>query len=375
MSNRNLSRALVAVSGTLGTLVDRSAQRDHERVMTMRQENFARLQHMLGEESRDKDRTMRKEELATEIGARRDMFKEEVAAREGMFEKETAARRTENETERGWRSSENAKDRAVQLAQIQDKDKDSFEKDYLSRLQQVDKRIQELTDYKTQGTAEGKFVDTGALGQIDSELAQLTESRRALAQERDVVLARTGDPRYRKLSAEEVARLRKEGRGQVPNQSPTADPAPLQDRQSDIPMAAQAPRGGSGIKVPQMPPKPEGMMAREARRQPPPARGAAAGGEELALGSWETATNPAQPESRAFQGARDIAKVGRSIVGSLDAKKREGSETAVANRVKKVLESGNIPNAELVKELAKIDRKRLTTAFGINEEDLAALGL
>lgn len=363
----NLSRALVAVSGTLGQLANNAADREHERVMAMRQENLMRIQHALGEQSRaterasdiaerDKDRTLRKEETAADIKARRD-----------EAEADRTLRRTEGEADRALRRSEGAADRAVQMAQIGDKEGKDYDARYMAQLNQIDKRIQDLNDYKTQGMAEGKFVDPSALAPVDTELAQLMEQRRTLAQERDVTLARSGDNRYRKLSAAEVAAIRKQNGGQMPGQTPT-DPT-----EADMPMAAQAPKGGSSIKVPQAPPKPPGMVAREERKRAPAARSGEGGG--LALGNWEDAQNlpartPEQP--RAFQGARDLVGLGRDIVGGIESRKNEGN---VVQAVKSALQSGKTPPAEAVQALAKMDRKRLTSVFGINEQDLAKLGL
>lgn len=362
----NLSRALVAVSGTLGQLANNAADREHERVMAMRQENLMRIQAALGEQARANERTFEGDQRKLDRDARRQEFETDRTTRREEAEADRRLRREEGEADRALRREEGAADRRVQMAQITDKEGKDYDARYMAQLNQIDKRIQDLNDYRTQGMAEGKFVDPAALSPIDAELAQLTEQRRTLAQERDITLARSGDNRYRKLSAAEVAAIRKENGGQMPGQAPT-DPT-----EADMPMAAQGPRGGSSIKVPQAPPKPPGMVAREERKRPPTAK---AGDSGLALGNWEDAQNmpPRAPEpSRAFQGARDLVNLGRDIVGGIESRKGEGS---VVQAAQAALRTGKAPSAEVVQALAKIDRQRLTQVFGINEQDLAKLGL
>lgn len=375
----NWDRALVAVSNNLGQLANNAQDRQQEKWRAMRDENLMRIQHALGEQSRATERTenraMRKEEFEAEKGERRSMFEEEKKSRKEMFDAETAARGKENQTERDWRSKENSADRAVQLAQIGDKNGKDYDARYLGQLDKLDKRIQEINDYKTQGVAEGKFIDNNATAAYDQELAQLLEQRRAIAQERDVTLARNGDNRYRKMSKAEVDAILAANGGKMPGQS--AQP-PARMPEDGTPMAAQAPQGGSSIKVPPAPPKPPGMAAREERKRAPDR---AAGQDSLALGSWQDATNPPPPPPRrsgmpqAGEGGRQLVQLGRDIGGALDSRKQASEQATVANRVKKVLESGGTPNADLVKQLAQIDRRQLTEAFGINEKDLAKMGL
>jgi hypothetical protein len=371
----NLSRALVAVSGTLGQLANNSLEREHEKAMAMRQENFMRLQAMLGEESRAKerasdsierqlDRTARKEEMTTELGAR----KEESAA-------DRALRLKEGEADRALRRSEGAADRAVQMAQITDRQGKDYDARYLGQLDKIDKRIQEINDYKTQGVAEGKFVDQNAAASYDTELAQLIEQRRTLAQERDITLARGGDSRYRKLSAEEVAQLKKQG--QLPTGSPTGSPS-----DASMPMAAQGPRegsGGSSIKVPQPPAKPPGMVAREERKRPP--ERVTGSQDDLSLGNWENATSPPpapqqpRPGMVAGEGARDLVQLGRTIVGSRDRRNAEFEGRKAAHTAAQLLAAGRQPNAEIISRMAAVDRQTLMNDFGLTEQDLKKLGL
>jgi hypothetical protein len=346
----NIQRALVALSDNLGAAINYSAQREHERVMAMRQENQTRLQHMLGEESRateraydqtvrNQDRTARKEELATEIGARR----EESAA-------DRALRQQEGEADRSLRRSEGAADRDIQRERWGEEDQRLLEKEYLGKLTTIDQRIQDLTDYKVQANAEGKLVDNSYLSEVDSELKQLQEQKRSLAQERDIMLARGGDSRYRKLTPEEVAAIQKRSGpgGAVPNRDGAATP-----------MAAQAPQeqtGGTSIKAPRAPPpaapeKPEGMRMREERRGPAN-RAAIAGG--------------------AGQGARDIISAGRDIAGRVAGRRDEGP---MVKQIKQALQSGQKPAPEQLQALAGIDRDRLTGVYGFSESDLQRLGL
>lgn len=253
-------RALVALSDTLGSLANNQMNREHERIQAMRQENFMRLQHMLGEESRAADRAARKDELTTEMGLRRDLFKEETAARKELAAQESTARQAEGAADRASREKIAGMEIGAQEKRWEREDIRAYDSQYLTRTNAIDKRIQELNDYKVQAQAEGKLVDNSYLTQVDQELTQLTEQKRSLAQERDLMLARGGDQRYRKLSAEEVANLKK--RGQDPGTGATTS--------EDMPMAAQGPReptgGGTSIKVPQAPPKPPGMVAREERK-------------------------------------------------------------------------------------------------------------
>lgn len=254
----NLDRTLVAVSNNLGMMANNAADREHERVMAMRQENLTRLQYMLGEQSRQADRAARKEEFGAEMQARRDMFGEETKARKEMFQAESAARSAEGAADRASREKIAGMELSAQEQRWSREDMRNADAQYLSRTNAIDKRIQELNDYKVQAQAEGKLVDNSYLTQVDQELAQLGEQKRTLSQERDLMLARGGDSRYRKLSAEEVANLKKQGMGPGPTTS---------SQEENMPMSAQAPReGGSSIKVPQPPEKPPGMAAREARK-------------------------------------------------------------------------------------------------------------
>jgi len=370
-----LDRALVAVGNTLGALANNQLEREHQAAMAMRQENFMRIQHSLNEQSRaterasdiaerDKDRTMRKEELTTELNARR-----------ADAEADRALRRSEGEADRALRRSEGAADRAVQMAQIGDRQGKDYDARYLSQLDKIDKRIQEISDYKTQGMAEGKFIDANATAAYDNELAQLMEQRRSLAQERDITLARSGDSRYRKLSAEEVARIKKENGGQMPG-------APVTETgDSGMPMAAQAPRGGSSIKLPQAPAKPPGMQAREERkqRQVAPAQEAAATDSLQGLGDWENASLPPPPsrpqQPQAWEGARQLVNVGRSIVGARDRKLNEFEGRKAAKTAAQLLAAGRTPGAEIVQRMAAVDRQTLVNDFGLSEDDLKKLGL
>lgn len=368
----NWDRALVSVSNTLGQLANNAQERQQEKWRAMRDENFMRLQHMLGEQSRavdrasdiaerEKDRALRKEEATADMKARR----EEAAA-------DRTLRREEGEADRRLRREEGAADRQVQMSQITAAHGKDYDTRYLAQLDKIDKRIQEINDYKTQGMAEGKFIDPNAASAYDNELAQLMDQRRSLAQERDITLARSGDKRYRKLSEAEVAALRKENGGQMPGQPPMGnDPT-----ESDMPMAAQAPRGGSSIKVPQAPPKPPGMVAREERKRAPRMDTGAD------LGDWEAGAATLQNRQAskaqiAGEGAREagnrmLVDAGRAIVGGVESRK---NESGVVQAAKSALQSGRAPAAEVVQALAKIDRQRLTQVFGINEQDLAKLGL
>lgn len=365
----NLDRALVAVSNNLGMLANNAANREHERVMAMRQENFMRLQHMLGEESRGLDRAARKEELATEGQMRRDLFKEETQARREMFQEESAARRSEGQADRASRERIAGMEIGAQQQRYEREDIRAYDAQYLSRTNALDKRIQELNDYKVQAQAEGKLVDNSYLTQIDQELSQLGEQKRSLSQERDLMLARGGDSRYRKLSPEEVAALKKQGQG----------PGSGGAREDMMPMAAQGPqepgRGGSSIKVPQAPPKPAGMQAREERRRPPE-RQAAAGGGELALGNWEEATGEPPPSRRrqiaAGEGARDLVQLVKGAGEAMDARRNEGP---LVKEVKAALAAGRKPDQTQLQALSRIDRGRLTQVFDFTESQLKAMGL
>ncbi len=146
-------------------------------------------------------------------------------------------------------------------------------------------------------------------------------------------------------------------------------------------MAAQGPReptgGGTSIKVPPAPAKPQGMQAREDRRRPPE-RQAATGGGELALGNWEDATNP--PPRRpiapeAGGGARQIVNLGREVLSARDERMDATKTARAATSVKKVLASGNRPNPELLQTLAGADRQTLISQFGFTEQELKKLGL
>lgn len=376
----NLSRALVSLSDNLGMLANNSANREHEKVMAMRQENFMRLQHMLGEESRTADRAARKEEFTAEVGARKEMFGEETRVRREEAEADRALRQQEGAADRALRRSEGAADRGLQAERWDREDLRTYDQNYLTRTQQIDKRIQELSDYSTQAQAEGKLVDNSFLAQQEQELGQLREQKRALAQERDVMLARGGDSRYRKLSAEEVARIKKEGAGPMPNQTPGADPAPPRDRQGDIPMAAQAPaKGGSSIKLPPPPPgpqKPAGMIEREGRKRPPE-RQAASGPNELAVGEWDN-PSPTKPRDmaalaggKAGQGMRDLVSAGRAIVG--DISNDMSNIGPLVKDVKATLAAGKRPSAEQIQQLSSVKSYRLKQSF--TADQLKALGL
>lgn len=365
-------RALVALSDTLGGLANNQMNREHERIMAMRQENFMRLQHMLGEESRVLDRAARKEELATEGQMRRDLFKEETTARREMFQEESAARRSEGQADRASRERIAGAEIGAQQKRWEREDIRNYDQQYLSRTNAIDKRIQELNDYKVQARAEGKLVDDSYLTQMDQELSQLTEQKRSLAQERDLMLARGGDSRYRKLSKEEVAGLKKPSQGSGPEGSGEG-----------MPMAAQGPRepatGGSSIKVPPPPPKPQGMVDREERKNRPPAqpweRPQQLGELELSMTNIAPAREqPPEKPGRAWQGARDVAQAGRDIIGARDRKLGDFESRKAAVSALKVMQSGNMPQDQLVERMRGLDRETLTE-IGFTERDLKKLGL
>jgi hypothetical protein len=367
-----LDRALVAVSGTLGQLANNSADRDHERIMAMRQENFMRLQHMLNEEGRAADRASAAVERQLDRTDRREALTEEMKGRRELIKEEGALRQTEAAADRSSRERIAGMEIGAQQERWNREDMRAFDQQYLSRTNAIDKRIQELNDYRVQAQAEGKLVDNSYLTQMDQELAQLTEQKRTLAQERDLTLMRSGDRRYAKMSPEDVEKARQEGR---------LPPEPGKGGGSGMPMAAQAPRegsstGGTSIKIPQPPQKPAGMLAREERKGRPPERQAAAGGQELTLPSWESATNPPPAQQRrqiaVGEGARDLVQVGRDISGAIDARRNEGP---LVKQVKASLEAGQRPSKEQIQALGRIDRDRLTQLFDFTEQQLQALGL
>jgi hypothetical protein len=244
----NTHRALVALGQGLGTMANRELDREHERVMAMRQENFMRLQHMLGEESRGKDRAFQ----ATENAADRDARLGEQISQVEQGNLDRAASLTQHRESVGVQREGNQ----LQRDQIDLQNRRYDESNYLEQANRIDSRLQELNDYLTQATAEGKVMDEGALAPLRQEAAQLQEQKRMMAQERDITLARGGDKRYRKLTKEEVAALQPKDR-----------PEPKVAAQ-----APEKPKGGSTIKpvagakpVPPAPEKPPGMQTREDR--------------------------------------------------------------------------------------------------------------
>lgn len=239
----NVHRALAALGQGLGDMVNLEAGRERDRVMALRQENLMRIDHSLNEQSRSADRTFDAGERAKDREANLGVQISQVE-QANLDRKASATQHHESLAVQ----REGNQLQADQLA-LQNRRYD--EGQYVEQANRIDKRMQELNDYLTQATAEGKVMDEAALAPLKQEMTQLQEARQSLAQERDITLARSGDSRYRKLSKEEVAKLK-------PAQQPPAAP-------KTPTVAAQAPQGSTTKPVPSAPAKPPGMQVREER--------------------------------------------------------------------------------------------------------------
>lgn len=278
----NLHRALVGLSDNLGYAINREADREHERVMAMRQENLMRIQAALQEQGRANDRAYD----ATE----RDKDRAAAAAANKATMDLTVI---EHQKDRDLTLHEGEASRSLQREQMTAAQRREQDASYMRQLNSMDSRIQELSDYQTQAQAEGKVVDPTYLKQVQDEISSLQAQRRQLAQERDISLARSGDSRYRKLSPEEVAKLTK-----------GSAPVPAMAARTEAPPEVQQPGGAQTIKMPpRAPDKPQGMLDRETRRssrdRPAPA---------------EAPQEPAAPLSQPLS-AQDMARVemGRGV--------------------------------------------------------------
>lgn len=325
----NTERALLAISQGLGDFAQIHYQKERDRVMMAREENLLRLQATIGEESRARERAHDAEQRGLDRSAAAASDKARLEASERQHNESIAVQREGLGLQR----------EGNELARL-----DRMDKGYMAQLQDIDSRLAELNDFVTQGRAKGEIVDEAALAPVQQEIDGLKAQRTALQQERAYTLARSGDSRYTKLSAEQVAQLRKEGKipgENTPRQGPKPDaPAPAPAS------AAQGPRP----QVPAAPPKPPGMQAREERKQ-----------------ARTLVPNAGKGERRDIAGeAGKGVRQAREILGKLDARKNQGAIVSAYKR-------GDKLSADEAQALRDIGRERLKGVFKLSDEDLAKI--
>lgn len=251
MAKPNWSRALFSLGDNLGALANSERDREHERVMAMREENLTKLRYQLeGEQIKGNQEYMTKENDKLRADQAQQHLSDQLTAVE------------QANLDRAARAKEGAADRALMSERYNREDLANADAGYLRQLNAIDERIATISDMRTKAGLEGQVPDPETLKGIDTELAQLQAQKRSIGQERDLNLARRGDQRYKKLSPEEAKALL--AQQAPPASAPTGQP----------PVAAQGPaiktprpaQSKGAAQVPQMPPMDPEMQQRLQRQ-------------------------------------------------------------------------------------------------------------
>lgn len=288
----NLSRALLAVGEGLQGMANRQYDREKERVLAMREENMARLRSQLDDQKLEKQQGFLTAENEKERSARKEETAAERTARQAENEQDRKMRLSEGEADRELRRREGAADRELTSRRLDREDRTTSDASYLRQINQIDERLQQLSDLKTKPALEGNagMADPQALASVDQEMAQLQKQKRQLAQERDLSLARTGDKRYQPISAEEAARL-SQSTPDVAAARPQARPG-TSIKKPNVAAQAPQPQAAPGPQPPGAPPMEPAMAQRLNRQVVPP--GATAGNPAVVpeLGRPQQARGP-----------------------------------------------------------------------------------
>lgn len=328
----NWSQALLNLGEGLGMLAGHVATRERDEIMAMREENLARLRARLHEESAQREREFIKERDETQF--QRDLIGIGTRASLDMQagDRAHAQRRELIEMEQDRIDARETARGNTPFARVASA--------YQDRIDKIDARIQDITDQRIKAASDAAAnlgeLDPKLVEPWDRELRQLQAQRTALQAAMDEELAGLGAPGYRRLSDEEVEKLR----------APRERPAPAQQ-----PRSAQAPIDD----VPPPPPKPAGMAEREERksRKVAPAE-------------------PRKPVSRdnisgeAFKGARQARDLLSRVGSALSARKSESDVVRAAKSGKKL-------SADEKQALRNIGRERLKGVYGFTDDQLDRL--
>ena len=326
MARLNVNRALVAIGQGLGDFAQIHYQKERDRVMAQRDENMLRLQATLGEQSRANERNWQSGEAEKDRQARAAADAAHLAQSDRHHRESIGVQR---------------EGLGIQREQLDQTRIQNLEKGYMAQLEAIDGELSEINSYLTEARAEGKVVDESALAPYQSRLSELQGARTNLLQERAYMLARGGDNRYVKLTPEQVAELRKQGKlpgagtaaqGPKPNAKPPTQPAPA------APAAVPPP--------PPAPEKPPGMQAREARKQQQEDRRAIVG--------------------EAGKGMKQAREVVSRVGDALSARRNEGPLVGSFKRGEKLSD-------EQRQQLRSIGRARLKGVYKLSDEDLAKI--
>lgn len=351
MSQRDVGRALLALSSGLQQWGGYRAQQERDQAMAMREENLTRLRAQLDAEARTQQQAFLSGESEKDRTAR---------LAEGTADRE--ARRAEAEADRRTRREEGAADRAVRREEIavtskrfDREDAANFDAAMLRQLNEIDQRIATLSDMKTKAGLEGQMSDPATLAQVDQQLQQLGQQRAQLSRERDLALARRGDSRYQVISPEEAQRLASAGR--KPAASAAEAPAPEAATPAPQPQTGR-PSAGTSIKlprdVPQAPPMDPALAGRLQDRGLIPAAGNGADMGGIQMPQTNPLKFPIQP---------DLGQINRDLFSG-----------SVADDAIKAIQSGRTPASGDLFALKQIPRTQLLQR-GLTEQQLQQLGL
>lgn len=287
----NWSRALLNLGAGIGDVAQNVAQKERDAALAMREENLMRLNASLRQQADDRQFGQQKElvgmehQMAQERTGQAQAFEVGMAERGAQHDLKLMERReqhdlTMQDRDAAMRREQMGAESALYEKRAGREDLESAQRSYAAQFEAVDERLAELNDQmikaRTEAQTQGTELDPALLQPWQDEIKQLQQQKRQIGKQRDIHLAQLGDPRYKKLSPQEVEEERKVASGMQRSTPRTNRYAggPRAEQQEAV--AAQAPTPKKGD-VPAPPPKPKGMMEREQRK----ARKVAPGGAQL----------------------------------------------------------------------------------------------